>query len=175
MRTQYDDSLTLLAPEPAGTQPQPAEPMREHVYLYPGQVFASAKPARITTILGSCIAVCLYDVTRRIGGMNHFMLPHYAGAGQESPRFGNIAMDELLTKLTALGARIAMLEARVFGGSAMFGQPGNTAHLGTKNEQYARDFLAAKLIRIVETETGGPRGRKLIFHTDEGKAWLTSI
>lgn len=174
MRDRFD-SAVLVAPEPAGMQPQPAEQPREHVYLYPGQVFASAKPARITTILGSCIAVCLYDVDRRVGGMNHFMLPHFAGAGVESARFGSVAMNELLAKMTALGARITRLEARVFGGSCMFGTPNPAGHLGTKNEQFAREFLAAKCIPIRETETGGGRGRKLIFHTDEGKAWLTSI
>jgi chemotaxis protein CheD len=175
MRTSFDESQLLLAPEAGGMQPQTPELVREHVYLYPGQVFASAKPARITTILGSCIAVCLYDAGRRVGGMNHFMLPHYAGSGVESSRFGNIALAELFARLTALGARIPFLEARVFGGSCMFG-PANTAnHLGTKNEDFARETLAARGIRILEIETGGGRGRKLVYHTDEGKAWLNSI
>jgi chemotaxis protein CheD len=175
MRALYDEPQLLQAPEAGGIQPPSAEAVREHVYLYPGQVFASAKPARITTILGSCIAVCLYDAGRRIGGMNHFMLPHYAGSGVESARFGNIAMTELFARLTALGARLPFLEARVFGGSCMFGPASTANHLGIKNEQFARETLAARGIRILETETGGGRGRKLVFHTDEGKAWLNSI
>ncbi|HET7436572.1 MAG TPA: chemotaxis protein CheD [Thermoanaerobaculia bacterium] len=162
----------LLAPEAGGLAP--AETPRHMVYLYPGQVFASAQPTRVTTILGSCIAVCLYDAGRRVGGMNHFMLPHFAGNGVASARFGNIAMSELFAKLTAAGARIPFLQARLFGGSSMFGIV-SPDHLGTKNEELARESLAARGIPILESNTGGPRGRKLVFHTDEGKAWLTSI
>jgi len=170
--SRFNASPILLAAEGAGTQP--IEEPRANVYLFPGQVHAAAKPTRISTILGSCIAVCLFDPARRIGGMNHFMLPHYAGAGAATARFGNIAMEELFAKLTALGARLPFLQARVFGGSAMFGTSGSN-HLGMKNEQYAREILAARGIRILDIDTGGARGRKLIFHTDEGKAWLTSI
>jgi chemotaxis protein CheD len=167
------DHSYLVAPEPGGTAPQ--ERPRDRVYLYPGQVFASAKPARITTILGSCIAVCLFDEARRVGGMNHFMLPHFAGTGEATARFGNIAMAELFTKLTAAGARLPFLQARLFGGSCMFESLQGAGHLGRKNEQFARTALAERGIRVLESETGGSRGRKLVFHTDEGKAWLTSI
>jgi chemotaxis protein CheD len=173
MRTHLPEPQYLALPEAGGLAP--AEPPRDQVYLYPGQVFASAKPARITTILGSCIAVCLFDATRRVGGMNHFMLPYFAGNGVASARFGNIAMTELLAKLSAAGARIPLLQARVFGGSCMFAPMKVDGHLGQKNEQFAREALAARGIRVIETETGGGRGRKLVFHTDEGKTWLTSI
>lgn len=177
MRTHHPEPQYLALPEAGGLAP--SETPRDQVYLYPGQVFASAKPARITTILGSCIAVCLFDTTRRVGGMNHFMLPHFAGNGVESARFGNIAMAELLARLASAGARIPLLQARVFGGSCMFAPMRDVAlaggHLGQKNEQFAREALAARGIRILETDTGGDRGRKLVFHTDEGKAWLTSI
>jgi chemotaxis protein CheD len=172
MTIRHYEPNVFAAVEAGGSVP--LDQPREAVYLFPGQVFVSAKPARITTILGSCIAVCLYDQARRIGGMNHFMLAHYAGSGVASARFGNLAMDELLAKMAAAGARIPFLQARVFGGSCMFG-PIQAGHLGQKNEKLALDTLAAKGIRVIESETGGPRGRKLVFHTDEGKAWLNSI
>ena len=153
----------------------PLEQPRHAVYLFPGQIFVSAKPARITTILGSCIAVCLYDRSRRIGGMNHFMLPqHAAGSGVSSPRFGDVAMAELFEKLAAAGARVPFLQARIYGGSCMFG-PASAGHLGQQNERLAREALAARGIAVVDSDTGGARGRKLIFHTDEGTAWLNSI
>ena len=150
------------------------EEERARVYLYPGQVHATATPTRITTILGSCIAVCLFDPVRRVGGMNHFMLPQFAGSGVASARFGNIAMEELFARLIAAGARIPLMSARIFGGSSMFAASA-TDHLGIKNERLAREALAAHRVRVIESDTGGPRGRKLIFHTDEGTAWLTSI
>jgi chemotaxis protein CheD len=173
MNAHLHEPQYLTAPEAGGFAP--AEEPRQAVYVYPGQVFVSAKPARVTTILGSCIAVCLFDVGRRVGGMNHFMLPHFAGNGVASARFGNLAMEELLAKLAAAGARIPHLQARVFGGSCMFESMAGAGHLGKKNEAFAAETLAARHIRVLETDTGGNRGRKLVFHTDEGKAWLTSI
>lgn len=173
MSARYRESV-MVAPEPAGSAP-PFEEPRHQVYVFPGQVFASARPTRVTTILGSCIAVCLFDPMRRFGGMNHFMLPHNAGHGTATARFGNIAMAELFDKFTAAGSRLASLEARIFGGSCMFAAMDSAGHLGQRNEQLAREALAARGIRILDADTGGARGRKLVFHTDEGKTWLTSI
>jgi chemotaxis protein CheD len=163
----------MIAPEGGGVM---AEPAFARIYLLPGQVYASAEPTRITTILGSCVAICLFDETRGIGGMNHFMLPHFAGTGVKSARFGNVAMDELLAQLQRAGARTPFLKARLFGGSCMF-EPMRTAagHLGEKNAAMAAEMLAARNIPVVESHTGGTRGRKLAFHTHEGLAWQTLI
>lgn len=133
----------------------------------------------VTTILGSCVAVSLWDERRRIGGINHFMLPLFTGSGISSPRFGDVAMRQLFEGLTALGARPALLQARVFGGACMFtalngGSPAAT-HLGQKNVDLALQFLARAGVRPVQVETGGERGRKVTFRTDEGVACLKSI
>ena len=144
-------------------------------FLQPGHLVIAAQPMEITTIVGSCVAVCLFDVTRRIGGMNHFMLPIASGSSTSSPRFGNVAMTELLDGMRGIGARLPFLQARVFGGACMFKEMQSSAHLGKKNADLAIDFLARAGVEIVEVDTGGNRGRKLIFRTDEGKACLKSI
>ncbi|HKR64598.1 MAG TPA: chemotaxis protein CheD [Thermoanaerobaculia bacterium] len=148
-------------------------------FLQPGHLVVSAEPMQVTTILGSCIAVCLWDEQRRIGGMNHFMLPHYTGSGISSPRFGDVAMRQLVDNLVALGARPALLQARVFGGACMFvplmaGASG-APHLGQKNADLALNFLQRAGVRPIQVETGGDRGRKVIFRTDEGTVCLKSI
>ena len=61
------------------------------VYLHPGQLVVSAAPCSVSTILGSCVAVCVWDEETGIGGMNHFLLPNFAGRGLSSARFGNVA------------------------------------------------------------------------------------
>lgn len=149
--------------------------VRERRYLQPGQLLVPAQPAAITTILGSCVAVCLWEPQRRIGGMNHFMLPMPTGAATSSPRFGPSAMEQLINALRDAGARLPLLRARVFGGACMFAPMQSDAHLGQKNAEVALDFLSRRGIEVVETDVGGNRGRKLIFHTDEGNAWLTLI
>jgi len=148
---------------------------RKTRFLQPGQLAVSAEPMQITTILGSCVAVCLWDSQRRVGGMNHFMLPLFAGAGASSPRFGNVAMAELLDGIRTAGGRLPFLQARVFGGACMFEQMESTTHLGKKNVDLAIEFLSRNCIEVIQLESGGKRGRKLIYRTDEGSACLNLI
>jgi len=148
---------------------------RERRYLQPGQLLVSALPAAVTTILGSCIAVCLWEPHGGIGGMNHFMLPMNSGSMAASARFGPTAMEQLVEKMRDAGARLPLLRAKVFGGACMFAEMQSSAHLGQKNADVAIDFLKRRGIEIVQTDVGGNHGRKLIFHTDEGTTWLTSI
>jgi chemotaxis protein CheD len=145
---------------------------RERRYLQPGHLLVSAHPAAITTILGSCVAVCLWEPHRGIGGMNHFMLPMGSAT---SARFGPAAMEQLVAKMRDAGARLPLLRARVFGGACMFHEMQSPEHLGNKNAGLALDFLKRRGIEVVQTDVGGNRGRKLIFNTDEGSACLTLI
>ena len=154
--------------------PQPVT-VRERRYLQPGQLLVSAQPAAVTTILGSCVAVCLWEPQRGIGGMNHFMLPMTTGAAARSPRFGPAAMEQLLDGMRQAGARLPLVRARVFGGACMFQEMRSAAHLGQKNAEVALEFLKRRGIEVLQTDVGGNRGRKLVFHTDEGTAWLTLI
>ncbi len=152
--------------------PDAARTMR---FLQPGQFVVSTTPMQVTTILGSCVAVCLWDIRLRAGGINHFMLPYHTGSAAASARFGDVAMKELLAGLRRLGARLPFLQARVFGGACMFTHMKSSANLGQKNTELALDFLSRNGIEVVQVETGGNRGRKLIYHTDEGSACLISI
>jgi chemotaxis protein CheD len=146
------------------------------VYLHPGELVASAEPATVTTVLGSCVSVTLWDRTRRIGGVNHFLLPHSAGTGTSSPRFGNVAMRSLFDEVLRLGARRADLEAKVFGGARVIhGAPAAAGHLGERNITIALDFLRGEGLDVVGGDTGGSRGRKLRFLTGDGSAWLRSL
>jgi chemotaxis protein CheD len=148
---------------------------RERRYLHPGNLFVAAKPTAITTVLGSCVAVCLWDPKTRIGGMNHFILPNVAGGGAASPRFGNVAMEQLVTKVRGANGRLPFLRARVFGGACMFEHFRTSEHLGQQNATIAVDYLSRCGIEVVQIDVGGNRGRKLVFHTDEGTACLTMI
>lgn len=144
-------------------------------YVQPGQILVTAQPTIITTILGSCVAVCMWDAEKRVGGMNHFMLPLVTGSTILSPRFGKVAMEELITQLQAHGARLTRLHAHVFGGACMFREMQSKAHLGHKNVEFALDYLARTPINVEKIDVGGTRGRKLHFQTDEGTTWLSSI
>ena len=62
------------------------------VKVLPGEYFVHDEDLLIMTTLGSCIAACLWDRERRIGGMNHFMLPDTGGGAADSGRYGIFAM-----------------------------------------------------------------------------------
>jgi chemotaxis protein CheD len=148
---------------------------RERRFVQPGQVFVTGRPTAVTTILGSCIAVCLWDEQRRIGGVNHFMLPFSAGSTARSARFGNVAMDELFEQMKMAGARVPFLRAFVFGGSCMFPGMQSADHLGQKNADLALDLLSRRGVQLAQLDVGGNRGRKVIFYTDEGSICLKTI
>jgi chemotaxis protein CheD len=136
-------------------------------FLYPGQMFASREPKVITTILGSCAALCLWDRRKKIGGMNHYLLPDGADSGPNRLRYGNVANPALLNELLAMGCRVEDLQAKLFGGSSAFSANPEQS-VGSRNSQLAEEFLRSAGIPLVAKDVMGKRGRKLIFHTQDG-------
>jgi chemotaxis protein CheD len=145
---------------------EPAATGTKH-FLYPGQLFVSREPAVITTILGSCAALCLWDSRLKIGGMNHYLLPEGSDAGPNRLRYGSVANPALLKDLLALGCEIKNLQAKVFGGSSAFAA-NPLQSVGTRNSQLAEEFLRGAGIRMVGKDVSGKHGRKLIFQTHDG-------
>lgn len=149
----------------------PAEEAPAGVYLHPGQIYAAGHATLVSTVLGSCVAVCLWDPVARVGGMNHFLLPHGKG-----PRYGNEAMLQLVDAMTGRGAFVARLVAKVFGGACVIaGFTGPRKAIGAQNTEAALAFLAAHSIPVRGEQTGGRRGRKLLFHTGTGHAYVKDI
>lgn len=146
------------------------------VYVHVGQLFASAEPRLVSTILGSCVAVCLWDPAVGIGGLNHFLLPQRVENGISSPRFGNVAIAQLIERLTQLGGESRRLKAKVFGGASVI-DAFHSGHrsLGMKNVELARQLLREAGISTVAEDVGGHQGRKVMFQTADGAAWVRRI
>jgi len=138
-------------------------------FLYPSTMFASAQPAEVTTILGSCVAVCLWDRYLGIGGINHYMLPTWNGMELASPKYGNIAIERLVEKMLQLGCKKNNLVAKVFGGGEVITVASSTMHIGERNIMVAEDMLQERNIPIIGRSTGGKNGRKIIFNTHTGE------
>ena len=145
-------------------------------YLHSGQYFVGDEATEVTTILGSCVAVCLWQADLGIGGINHFLLPSWAGSGRASPRFGNVAISSLIEAMLSRGCAASELEAKIFGGATVLSRGAQeTESRGLRNIALARAMLASEIIEIVKEDVGGARGRKLIYHTDDGTAWIRKI
>lgn len=138
-------------------------------FLYPSTLFASKEPYVVKTILGSCVAICLWDPVSGIGGINHYMLPNWSGNDLASPKYGNIAIDKLLERMAHLGAKRENLKAKIFGGGEIIESRANGALVGERNIRVARMILEEKKIPVVASSTGGKKGRKILFFTDTGE------
>jgi chemotaxis protein CheD len=155
---------------------KPALDHRQSAYLLPGQLHVSAGPCQIRTILGSCVAICLWDKGQSVGGMNHFLLPASRDGEPASLRFADMATKTLVEKLQRLGCRTRDLQAKIFGGSSMFQSQNRYAvSLGARNVSAALDLLKGAGIAVAAQETGGTQGRKIVFNTDNGMAWSRRI
>jgi chemotaxis protein CheD len=142
--------------------------IRKH-FLHPCMIFAHPREHWVATLLGSCVAVCLWDPTLGLGGMNHYMLPLWNGEGLPTPRYGNIAIEKLIQKMVALGADPRRLLGRIYGGAMVLGTDMGRFRVGGRNITVAQELLATHRIPILETEVGGEQGRRVQFNTCTGE------
>jgi len=165
--------MTASSRTPLWTVPVAPAAVLEQVSLMQGDVHFSAEPKILVTVLGSCVAVCLWDKVRGAGGMIHFVLPVDLN-GERSARYGDVAIDELEAGLSRLGCRVADLQAKVFGGAAVLPFAGGQT-VGSNNVQLAVGRMRRDHIRITAQRTGGTSGQQVRFHTGTGEAFVRYI
>jgi chemotaxis protein methyltransferase CheR len=142
--------------------------------LLAGETFATREALTITTILGSCVAACLYDPTARVGGMNHFMLPYQTDDRQISARYGIHAMELLINEIMSLGGDRQRLKAKVFGGSRVLCS--ESPHgVGSTNVEFIRQFLATEQIPITAEKLGCEHALRVNFVPPTGQAFVKTI
>ncbi|MBN1145346.1 MAG: chemotaxis protein CheD [Bacteroidales bacterium] len=140
----------------------------EFTYLLPGELIVSVEPLKISTVLGSCVAVCMYDRDRNVAGMNHYMLPFNKSNDPNQFKFGDTSLSYMLSQMMKLGAQKNKIISRVYGGGSMFTNTGPSFNIGKQNIDIALKFLKENEIIINAIETGGKTGRKVIFDTSAG-------
>lgn len=130
----------------------------------------------LSTLLGSCIAVCLHDGTAKVGGMNHFLLGQpdadHQVASADLQRYGLHAMELLINAMMQQGAMRHRLRAHIYGGATMVAGLGR---IGDANAEFARRFVETEGIAIGHIDVGGRRARKVEFLAHEGKARATVV
>jgi len=145
----------------------------EAVKVLPGEFFVFDEDILILTTLGSCIAACLWDRDKRVGGMNHFLLPD-GGSGGDSGRYGSFAMDQLIGELVKRGATRSTLEAKVFGGGAVISGM-NTINVGERNTAFVLEYLRTERITVVSKDVLDIYPRKVCFLPHSGKAMVKRL
>jgi chemotaxis protein CheD len=143
------------------------------VFISQGELYCTATPTVISTVLGSCISVCLWDSKRGIGGMNHFVLPYAQGRGR-SLRYGDVAVEALVQKMLALGSYPQDIEAKLFGGASAMPSPQSQA-VGDGNLAVAIDVLERAGITLSARSTGGSNGCVIHFQTASGEVLVRRL
>lgn len=135
------------------------------IYLYPGQFVIQTEEVEISTILGSCVAVVLFDRQRGVGGMNHFLLPEQPPQEKSSARYGRTATVELVEEMLRSGSKPRDLQAKIYGGGNVLSGVQIGEGIGNRNIQMARDVLNEFRIPILDQNTGGVQSRKIILNS----------
>lgn len=169
-------AVELRAPSPCKPLVTAAKPntiLKKEITA--GQIFASAEMMEIATTLGSCVAVCLFDPTAKIGGMNHFMLPIHATDLKVCGRYGVHAMELLINEIAKLGGDRRRLRAKAFGGSSVINLTGATTKVGRINADFIRKFLSDEKIPIDGQKLGGMHPLRVHFLPTTGVAYVKPV
>ncbi|GMV60170.1 MAG: chemoreceptor glutamine deamidase CheD [Burkholderiaceae bacterium] len=148
---------------------------RNAVKVLPGEFFVSDEDIVITTVLGSCVAACIWDRHAGVGGMNHFMLPGGEGGTRDADpiglagRYGVFAMEQLINELIKRGGRKANFEAKVFGGGQVLRNM-TSINIGERNAQFVEQFLRTEGIRIGARDLLDVHPRRVAFFPATGRA-----
>lgn len=153
---------------------------QEVVTIHPGEYFATRDDTIISTILGSCIAVSLFDANQCMGGLNHFMLPGELGREglirDPNAKYGMYAMELLVNELLKMGSRKKDLGAKVFGGGAVLRfADGGTTRIPQSNIDFAFAYLEEEGIPVLASDVGGREPRKIFLFPRTGKVLLKRI
>lgn len=143
-----------------------APPMTRLTVLQGEARVSGAARVEFSTVLGSCVASCLYDPEAQVGGMNHFLLAEPPAGGHEvDEHFGVYLMEVLINQMLASGAAKHRMRAHLYGGANLY--PGMAA-IGTANAEFARAFLAREHIPLVREDLGGNAARRVDFRPASG-------
>ncbi len=130
----------------------------------------------ISTLLGSCVAVCLFDPKLKLGGMNHFLLPKSTSgknADVDVILNGDYSMEVLVNGLLNKGAQKSRLVAKAFGGGTIVSSI--RMAIGERNSEFAHEWLDREGIRLVASDFNGPWSRKVVFVPQNGDAFCRRI
>ncbi len=145
-------------------------------YIYAGEIFVTRRPMTVSTVLGSCVSVCLADPIHGIAGINHFMGPLDLSAkpleAPESYRYGEPAIRGLIKQMLNLGCRKKDLLCGVFGGGKVIDLEYD---VGAANISRAREVLSEEGLRVRNWDVGGSHGRRLVFSTATGEVRVYKV
>ncbi len=132
----------------------------------PGEYHITRAPMMLDTLLGSCVSVCLRNKVKGYAAMNHYLLAR-PGSGNENDigRYGTTSIEQIVKSLLAMDPNPSVLEAQLFGGAAVMDSLAKTSNVGGDNIAMAKEMMSKYGIRIIHSDLGGTKGRRISFNT----------
>ncbi|MDM7926620.1 MAG: chemotaxis protein CheD [bacterium] len=148
----------------------------EH-FIQISELKVTPSPDVLRTVVGSCIALCLFDRARSIGGMVHILMPEHDGKQDTPPgRYADTGVPALVREMQRSGSRAPGLEAALFGGASMFTSGSNGIRsIGLRNADVVREILAEYRIPVRDEDVGGTLGRRVVFHCGTGRVDVSML
>lgn len=159
---------------------QPKGELVPTIYLKPADLHVSEEPSRVVTVLGSCVSVTLYNRRLRVGAVCHGALARCRLHQDCSPkckhrfRFMDCAIGYMIRRFHRLGIANSEIEVKLFGGADTFGSNRDNA-VGAMNIKVSLEILEREKLKIVAADVGDSFGRKLIFFTHTGIAYVKRL
>lgn len=164
------------------------------VVLNTGEFHFTQQPIRISTLLGSCVAITAWHPLRRIGGVCHYLLPAPPGRPSrpqsESPRgmYALGAAELFQEAFRAAGTHVSEYVIKMFGGGNMFPKqfPERSCEIDCDPDEPlsgCRDVSCMNILQgrrifesrgfVIEVEdVGGVGSRQLLFEVSTGDVWI---
>jgi chemotaxis protein CheD len=143
--------------------------------LLPGELCCDRHIQCLSTVLGSCVAVCLWDRRLRFGGMNHFILPNRPADQEPSFRFGDVAVPELIHRMRKQGSQLRSIQAKLFGGACVLSAGRADYAIGRRNVEVAVEELCSYRIPIIASRILGTEGLVIRQCTVCGDVWVRQV
>ena len=149
--------------------------------ILPGEYYVTVGDEMITTVLGSCISACVRDPVFGVGGMNHFMLPQSGGNAEDSwndsmvsasARYGNVAMEHLITDIQKFGGVRENLEVKITGGGKVLAM---MSDVGRRNIHFVREYIRMEGLRLMAEDVGDVFPRKVFYQPKSGRVQVKKL
>lgn len=153
------------------------------VYLHPGEFYLSERPAVVTTVLGSCISVIMYDAQSRTSAITHSQMPVCTKNNSscimcsEAYKFTDCSIKNILKLLESRNIILENITVKLFGGADVLSANSerSTETIGRQNIAVAIDTINKAGLKITANDTGGQQGRKIFLYTESGEIWMTRL
>lgn len=162
-RVEYSSQMLSTAEKTKPAIEQDAQVHRIGI----AEIAVARSPDSIRTVLGSCVGVALFDISNKVGGMAHVILPSSTGCKGDPGKFADSAVDLLLNELIQAGGRRTSVVAKIAGGASMFGDNVDQG-LGRRNIDAVKDRLIHHSIRLAGEDVGGVKGRRMVLKPASG-------